>query len=109
MPPHARAAERLASAVRRGAVCRLPRREAQAVAAHAELWLRRGLPQCALRIVETCALAGLDACIAADHVAELTLCARCDGYGEWSPPPHDTYPEMCPDCGAGGWAETPLS
>ena len=109
MPPCTRAADRLASAARRGVGCWLPRREAQAVAAHAELWRRRGLTESALRIVEVCALAGLDAHVGASDVAELTLCARCDGYGEWSPPPHDTYPDMCPDCGAGGWAETPPS
>lgn len=105
MSAHMDATERLRQAARRGVLCHLTPPQTRAVAAHAALWRRRGLPQSALTVVEACALAGLGACIVSDDVAALTLCERCLGHGEWSPPPHITYPEECPDCDGSGWAE----
>ena len=106
MSAHMDATERLRRSARR-VLCHLTPPQTRAVAAHAALWRRRGLPRSALSIVETCALAGLGACIVSGDVAALTLCGRCGGDGEWSPPPHVTYPELCPDCGGTGWAEAP--
>ena len=101
-----RAADRLMRARRRGGwPCWLLPDEVQAVADAADLWRRRGLPPAVLDYLADRAGEGVDACIAPDDVAALTPCERCGGDGEWSPPPHDTYPQMCPDCGATGWTE----
>lgn len=63
----------------------LPAREARAVLADAGTWLRRGLPQAALDRLAAQVRAREPACIDDAAIAELTLCTRCHGDGEWSP------------------------